>query len=112
MGPGIKGAGGEFNVLVILAVILGRPNLSQQQGSVAVQGLLSGGKYRQDLGRGIRGLVPKARIPRKRQARPQEAGEKEGESCYLVKADPRSGPTKRRLRLLESRRRHYLGKLN
>lgn len=68
---------------MILAVVLGCPNLSQQLGTVAIQGWLSGGKYRQDLDRGIRDLVPKARVPGKRQASPQETGEKEGESSHL-----------------------------
>ena len=77
---------------MILAVILGRPNLSKKLGSVAVQGLLSAGKHRQDLGRGIRGLVLKARVPRKRQASPQEAGEKEEESCHLGARGYQSGP--------------------
>lgn len=66
---------------MILAVVLGHPNLSQQLGSVAIQGLLSGGKDEQDLGRGVRALVPKARVSRQKQANLQEVGRKEGESA-------------------------------
>lgn len=59
---------------MILIVILGHLNLSQRPGSVAIQGLLPGGKDGQDLGRGVRALVPKARVSRKRQANSQGAG--------------------------------------